>query len=198
MLLKLLILALSVVLAASTTVPDDAAKHKPHKKSHSHHHHRRHHATLPFELKGNQRVIVDAGYYSFNFGASFVTVRESFTFHSKRLTTLTVFDCYCNGDQFQVYDTNLEIITTSVPTSIDNSCQGYSDDPYWCQIFGGDQWSNGNAQLNPGFHNITILPLSSPYGKGTGFLRVDTLCQNGSYLQSCCTLYGNCKNGIVN
>lgn len=159
-------------------------------------------ATSTFEFSKKQRIIVDIGYYAFNFGRAPVPPKEYWLFHAKRPTVLTVFDCFCTGDGFDVFDNGLELGRTSSTNNIegDDSCSSYSDNPYWCQVLGEGTWSIGSWNLNPGNHNITIVPLYSPYGKGTGFLRVDTACYDGvrdGYV-SCCEQNGNCKLGIAN
>lgn len=138
-------------------------------------------------------VIVDGGLYAFNFGEAGVPVPLSFEFFSKQSIIVSVFDCYCSGDDFFLYlDGQLFYNTGSPP----GNCLYYSDDPYVCYNQIGGFWSRMDPLVPAGRHNVTIAPYKSPNGKGTAFLRVSTAC--GTF--TCCyvqTLTDNCNYKIV-
>jgi len=119
-------------------------------------------------------IKVDIGLYAFNFGEVGVSIRTKFEFFTKVSTILTVFDCYCSGDNFAMFDGGDFIGGTLLPLS--DKCEFYSDDPFVCYNQINGSWGIAHIRLNPGHHNVTITPYDSPFGKGTGFLRVNTAC----------------------
>lgn len=157
----------------------------------------RHHPSRAFTYK-NVKLVPNAGYYAFNFDVSGISVPTAFYFHIDRKALLSVFDCFCAGDFFAVYDGGVIINETSAP-SITN-CYLFSADPNVCFFDSEKSWSTATSSLNVGFHNITLLPLVTPYGKGTAFLRVDDSCFTdlAPSIQICCRLDNSCQVNTVN
>lgn len=116
----------------------------------------------------------NAGYYAFNFHLVGEPVRDSFHFNYGKPTVLSVFDCYCTGDAFEVFDSNNYVGYTEGTNDGNGTCVKYSEDPVVC--YSDDNWSFLYTPLNPGRHNLTLSPWASPYRKGTAFLRIDDLC----------------------
>jgi hypothetical protein len=82
--------------------------------------------------------------------------------------TLTVTDAFLKGDSFEVLDMGVPIGTTSaVPTS-STSC---GSDPVSC--LADPTVSHGVFNLGPGAHSITIRTVTSPFGAGAAYFRVD-------------------------
>lgn len=136
-----------------------------------------------FEFK-NVKLRPEVGYYAFNYEGAGIQVKDAFYFHSDRPTVLTVLDCFCTGDVFNVYDNGIFLGTTVGAQDQDTTCFYFSSDPNYCLFVHNivtsppaAQWSQFGAALNPGTHNITIVPRRSPYGKGTAFLRLDYWCE---------------------
>lgn len=137
----------------------------------------------------------NSGNYAFDYGKS-MTVFTSFFYFSKIPTALTLFDCYCSGDQFEIFDNGILLGATNVlPDTGSTACLYYSDDPQICWSSPGacNQWSFLKYPLPPGNHNLTISVIANPYGKGTGYLRIDDWCSS----DLCCKIYFNqCPNGL--
>jgi len=81
-------------------------------------------------------------------------------------TSLQLVDAFESGDRFQVFDFGISIGFTSVPTpGLD--C---GDDPGDCLAMPGI--SSGTFILGAGAHSIILVPIASPFGFGSGYLRV--------------------------
>jgi hypothetical protein len=82
--------------------------------------------------------------------------------------TLTVTDAFLKGDSFEVLDSGSPIgSTSSVPTS-STDC---GSDPAVCLT--DPTVSHGVFDLGPGPHSITIKALTSPFGAGAAYFRID-------------------------
>jgi hypothetical protein len=82
--------------------------------------------------------------------------------------TLTVTDAFQKGDSFEVLDMGISIgSTSSVPTNA-ASC---GSDPVPC--LADPTMSHGVFNLGPGPHSITIKAVTSPFGTGAAYFRVD-------------------------
>jgi len=152
--------------------------------------------SLTHDLRQTTRILrPNTGNYAFDYGKS-MTVLTSFFFFSKTPTAVTLFDCYCSGDQFQLFDNGIFVgVTNALPDTGSTECLYYSDDPQFCWsgINSSNQWSYLTESLPPGNHNLTINVIANPYGKGTGYIRVDDWCQSNL----CCKLYFNqCPDGL--
>jgi hypothetical protein len=80
---------------------------------------------------------------------------------------LTVTDAFLKGDAFEVFDSGVSIGTTpAVPTGSD--C---GSDPAVC--VNDPAVSHRAFNLGPGPHSITIKAVTSPFGAGAAYFRVD-------------------------
>lgn len=145
------------------------------------------------------RIVPDGGFYPFSFQVPYEPIAQDFYFKSDKLTILTVLDCFCQGDAFHFYDNGMligmtndfcQILTTPPPDPF--TCDAYGpvlSTPHEC--FNSENYCRGSAFLLPGFHNISLQTISSPFTGGTAFLRVDAACQTAdNELVACCTLPG--------
>jgi len=82
--------------------------------------------------------------------------------------TLTVTDAFQKGDTFEVLDVGNPIGGTSAVPVNPASC---GSDPVPC--LADPTMSHGVFNLGPGMHSITIRPLTSPFGEGAAYFRVD-------------------------
>ncbi len=134
----------------------------------------------PFSLaKGGFQDVVahaDNGFYAFSFGGPKSYSYQSFFVKLHKTAFLSITDCYCPGDTFQVFDNGVPLLVTMNPEDGPYACEipYYLTDAWSC--FVGAYHSKGSAILNPGYHNITIATINSHLGGGTGFLRIDTSC----------------------
>lgn len=162
------------------------------------HSHRNHHSSFQYK---NVKLVPNKGFYAFNFEGKGLPVETAFSFHYDRITTLLVFDCFCSGDGFFVFD-NGELASITNTNGF-KECEYFSSDPLECSshlfLDPPNQWSISLSQLKPGVHNITILPYYTPYGAGTGFLRVDDACWlTSSIFAPCCRSDNSCELNTVN
>lgn len=148
----------------------------------------------------NIKIVPDGGFYPFSFQVPYDPVMQAFYFKSDKLTMVTVVDCFCEGDFFQFYDNGslIGVTETNCPFEFynpDQTCNYPIMDPFKCTQ--SPNHCMGGAYLLPGFHNITLQTVFSPFSGGTAFIRVDTACQTYQGLVPCCSLPGgNCYNGL--
>jgi len=149
----------------------------------------------------NIKIVPDGGFYPFSFQVPYDPIHQAFYFKSDKLTMVTVVDCFCEGDFFQFYDNGSLIGVTEVNCDFqtydpDQSCLFPMMDPFQCTK--SQNHCMGGAYLLPGFHNITLQTVYSPFSGGSAFIRVDTACQTYNGLVPCCALPGgNCYNGLA-
>lgn len=131
----------------------------------------------------NVKISPDAGFYAFNYRNAGIVVGDSFYFHADRPTVVTLLDCFCSGDSFQLFDNGVLLGETRGLDVEDNSCPHFSADPNVCLFSysnpgdpSSNYWGLYATILNSGTHNLTIIPTVTPYGKGTGFIRIDYSC----------------------
>lgn len=136
-----------------------------------------HHRHPPHFNFHDVRLRPNVGYYAFNFGKAGRPVRDAFLIHAERSLILSVNDCYCTGDAFDVFDCRKFIGRTEGKFDGDGNCNRFSEDPTVC--YNSDDWSILYTPLKKGRHNITLVPYDSPYQKGTAFIRADNLCPLG-------------------
>lgn len=91
----------------------------------------------------------------------------AFEFAAESPTNLKVTDLFLTGEQFDVYDGDILIGTTSMPTSDESRTEDY-DEAYFSPL-----WSSGIFHLEPGSHSITIQTIVNSLDIGAGGLRVD-------------------------
>jgi hypothetical protein len=82
--------------------------------------------------------------------------------------TLTVTDAFQKGDSFEVLDMGVPIGSTSAVPTNPASC---GSDPVPC--LADPTMSHGVFNLGPGPHSITIRAVTSPFGAGAAYFRVD-------------------------
>jgi hypothetical protein len=82
--------------------------------------------------------------------------------------TLTVTDAFQKGDSFEVLDMGISIGSTSAVPTNPASC---GSDPVPCLT--DPTVSHGVFDLGPGPHSITIKTVTSPFGSGAAYFRVD-------------------------
>jgi hypothetical protein len=82
--------------------------------------------------------------------------------------TLTVTDAFLKGDSFQVLDMGVPIGNTSAVPTAAVSC---GSDPVPC--LADPTVSHGVFNLGPGPHSITMRAVTSPFGSGAAYFRVD-------------------------
>lgn len=153
-------------------------------RSQSHHEHHHHHKREVVHIKPNK------GFYPFRFGNSGTPVDTVFKYHTKKVTYVTVSDCYCSGDSFQFFDEGRYLGTTAYGCGANSTCtlpptcRNDTSNPKRCLLDGNHCF--GIAAVMPGHHSIEIETLQSCMSGGTAFIRVDSACQvNGSYYPCC-------------
>ena len=149
-------------------------------------------------LVNNQpiQIVEDAGFYKFDFGEgnSGNFARQSFYFSNPLFTQVRLFDCYESGDKFLLHD-SLSLLTYPATAGCDSLPFRYhSSDPVECMA-GMGMWCNtGWIILTPGYHNLTIEIVTSPYLGGVGFIILQQLCIVDTNLIPCCDLNGRTCN----
>jgi len=103
------------------------------------------------------------------------------TFNALSWRKLTVTDAFQRGDQFEVYDYGISIGTTSSVLANPDSC---GSDPDVC--VGDSTVSHHVFVVGPGDHEITIQAISSPYGGGAAYFRIDKYSFDGTPGQANC------------
>lgn len=89
---------------------------------------------------------------------------------------LTVTDAFIAGDRFQIFDFGVSIGFTSLPSG-SGDC---GDDPVPC--LADPSVSSGVFSLAGGLHSITIVPVLSPDGGGSGYLRASAIPEPATLL----------------
>lgn len=112
---------------------------------------------------------VNGGWQQFPFGPVNSTTPVMFQLFCPGRLNIT--DLACSGDRFAIYDNGIFLGDTSVP--VFNNCSSNSTDPNYTQKH--SNWSHGSFELLPGWHNLSIVPILSPYGAGYGAIRVDSV-----------------------
>lgn len=173
---------------------NDLKKKEGHGHGHHHHdhHHHSHHGHHHSSFKP-VKLYVDQGLAHFTFNAAGEWAEQAFYFYSSKSTNLQVFDCFCGGDQFRVYDNGKIVADANAGCTLASSdCNYYSRDPKTCLTQEGWCSFPGIALLEPGTHNITIKTLVSFYGGGSGFVGLYSACQDGP----CCDYPFNCPTNV--
>ena len=150
-------------------------------------------------------LIADVGFFSFAFGQGNAGnyANQFFTFNFPYRTRFLLTDCLCGGDSFIALDTTttsgtvgLEIPATKSCLKTDTTCRYFSYDPQECAFTDG--WCHSDwTWLNPGPHNITIEILTAPFRCGTGYVILQTICQDRfGYFYVCCEADNSCVYSI--
>lgn len=128
------------------------------------------------EVYTNAPLTVNGGWQSFSFGGVGNTVSGSpFTYSAPVGTMIRIVDGFCYGDRFSVEvtpgtTTPVTPGATSLPGS--SSCGGPSNGD---AAFNDPLMSSGCWFVDAGSQSVTVKMLSSPYGSGGAFIRVDTM-----------------------
>ena len=136
---------------------------------------------IPASQVADPLIVVGAGWFAsiqappaFFWGINPAFDTEgAFTFTSTGTTLLNVTDDFCPGDQFRIYDFSVAIGDTP-PVAISYSCPELG--PAAASVTSTDR--HRTFVLRPGNHSITIQTITTPFGGGRGYLRVDPF--NGS------------------
>lgn len=141
-------------------------------------------------------VRIDAGWYSFAYGKANSIAYRTFGVVNSQVVIFYITSCFCLGNAFSVYDNGQPILTTS-NQNLTPSCTNRTVTPGDCASW--PSMSSGSALLLPGRHNLTIVPIVSPYGGGTGFIRVDTACPvpGSATPMPCCETFNTCSQVIM-
>jgi len=128
-------------------------------------------AKLPTSLQSAPLLRIQPGdghWWSFEFGETGSAASRTFVFESAVTTKVLVTDVFCAGDAFMLANNNVELGSTlTVPTS----CYTNTPDPSVAANNIG--WSHGEFFLSPGQHSISIWAIRSPFGAGTGAIKVE-------------------------
>ncbi len=117
-------------------------------------------------------ITVGGGWQYFEWGVSDNDAwndEGAFTFVADSRTSLKVTDYLRTGDQFEVYDGDVLIGTTS-PSGVNEAIEPTEN---YDEAYASPLWSSSEFLLDPGSHSITILTIVDPSGMGAGGLRVD-------------------------
>ncbi|MGQ0612779.1 MAG: PEP-CTERM sorting domain-containing protein [Planctomycetaceae bacterium] len=114
-------------------------------------------------------LTVDGGWHRFDFGATGTFLVPDYTFALPGFGLLTITDYLHAGDQFAVTDFGVPLGNTSLPTAVGD----YESNPDLAVA--DPRWSSGTWLLGPGSYSIGGTAILSPYGAGSGALRVDTV-----------------------
>jgi hypothetical protein len=102
-------------------------------------------------------------------GNSAILGTPPWTLTAPSAVQLTVTDAFASGDQFEVFDNNSSIGSTSAPV-LGSICA----DPVPC--LANPAFSHEVFTLGPGSHSLTIKTIASPFlpALGAAFFRIDT------------------------
>jgi len=117
----------------------------------------------------------DMGFYAFSFGSSHTYAYQNFVMKLRKPVWLSVTDCYCPGDSFQVFDNGKPVLVTNICPEITPSCEIVNSTNAWSCLESPD-FCHGVILLDTGHHNLTIATINSASGGGAAFLRMDTIC----------------------
>lgn len=138
----------------------------------------------------------NSGWYKFYYGNEGTVAWQSYSFDLPYQSVITLTDCFCPGDRFQLIDNGRVLLNVNQCPFPDTACtiQNQVADPDQCVKDGN--FCSGSAILPPGPHNITIGVLDSGLTAGAAFVRLDEICylQNGPYEQAvpCCYAREQC------
>lgn len=152
-------------------------------------------------------LMPDAGWYTVTYGGQYTYADQIFAVYNKQTAIIELTACFCPGDQFQVFDNGVPITLTDAHCDANSltvhDCSSVrEEDPNVCAD-NNVSFCAGAAILEPGFHNVTVGVLASPWGAGAAFIRVDTACKDAAPdfydlpLVRCCTSSNTCPTGVV-
>lgn len=107
--------------------------------------------------------------FDFN-GVGSVTIL--FTFQSDVPVLLRVTDAFCRGDEFTVFDRGAPIFGT-LTVGTDPSCDDVPLVETGPLAWADQSYSKGKMLLPAGRHRVKMKATESPFGFGSGFVRID-------------------------
>lgn len=138
-------------------------------------------------------IDVDGATKAFHFTTSYGWAYESFRFTSAMSTFLFVWDCFCAGDAFRIYDNGVAILDVNPDPNDFDDCNIRIDYPLFCfeaALFGQQLFAGNSTILPPGEHNLTIAILESPFSSGSAFLTIKSMAIYGEI--PACVETGSC------
>lgn len=125
-------------------------------------------------------MMADAGWYTVTYGSQYSYADQIFVLNLRKTSIVQLTACFCFGNVFQAYDNGKAILLTDhctwpAPTAEDCVDETRETDPQAC--VDSANFCDGAAILEPGYHNISIGVLQSPWGAGAAYIRVDTAAQ---------------------
>lgn len=123
----------------------------------------------------DDEIIVDLNanvLYRFEFEEVGKPAKQNYVFYnpSNVPTYAMVWDCHCGGDSFALYINGDFFFGDNYGCEDANSqCNYQSDDPIFCMYAHG--FCKIQFQVPVGMSNLTIVPLTSYYGKGYGYFQ---------------------------
>jgi len=128
-------------------------------------------------------MMADAGWYTATYGSQYSYADQIFVLNLRKTSIVQLTSCFCFGNVFQAYDNGKAILLTdhcTWPAPTSNTCSDEDDNritvPQDCAL--SPNFCDGAAILEPGYHNISIGVLQSPWGAGAAYIRVDTAAQS--------------------
>lgn len=126
----------------------------------------------------NIPLTLGGGWYKFVFGEPSVAAPYNFIIKGglHQYTAITIADGYCPGDGFDVLVNGTYLLTTPRVPAV--KCNEMISDPD--EAFLDSRFSSTKFMLSGSF-NLTIVPIDSPYLRGTAFIRADyqhSICKN--------------------
>jgi len=121
------------------------------------------------------KIRPDTKYEHFYFGDIGSWALQSFYYTSYKYTIVTFTDCFCSGDDFHIYIDEVFYTGSEFGADLsDGVCAGYADTVQEClnNPYMAKPGIDSLDPIDPGFHNITILTVSSPSGFGKAFVAV--------------------------
>ena len=121
-----------------------------------------------------------AAFYRFEFGRAGTWARQYYLLWVSRPVEIQVWDCYCGGDAFSLYDNGVLWGTTNWYCGDSNGkCNNFNIDPLvclsergWCKFVPGTYCPDfdNTLVLSAGFHNLTLLTAKSFFNGGIGYI----------------------------
>ena len=142
------------------------------------------------------QLSVDGGWYRFRFNHVNQSANTKFHFTTHDLTIITITDCFCEGDGFTVYDNRLEILDAHSNCGVKNTteCRYFQRNPEYC--LKSHHFCSRSGFLLPGFHDLVVRTMNSPYLAGTAFIKLERVCTLIGSLVPCCQSDMSCSKKI--
>lgn len=127
-----------------------------------------------------ERINVDGQWNTFYFGPIGTYAYTSFYYTSYVETAIIFTDCFCAGDDFQIFVDGVFYAGSYLPSTANipvspHGCEDFELDPAICYEnnppYASLPWELA-PPIEAGFHNITIFVVSSPYNFGLAYLAV--------------------------